>query len=105
MALLDTGASGSCVDPSVIKDLKLEPRGIEEVVTPSTGSGYHVAIQHDLSIIIPPDSPGDEPLILNTLPVLALFAVGNVYVSLCKKSAYAPFSSRRRSPSAVLTVI
>ena len=29
--------------------------------------------------------------------VLALFAVGNVYVSLCKKSAYAPFSSRRRS--------
>ena len=28
--------------------------------------------------------------------VLALFAVGNVYVSLCKKSAYAPFSVRRR---------
>ena len=30
-------------------------------------------------------------------PVLALFAVGDVYVSLCKKSAYAPFSARRRS--------
>ena len=29
--------------------------------------------------------------------VLALFAVGNVYVSLCKKTAYAPFSARRRS--------
>ena len=29
--------------------------------------------------------------------VLALFAVGDVYVSLCKKSAYAPFSARRRS--------
>ena len=29
--------------------------------------------------------------------VLALFAVGDVYVSLCKKSAYAPFSVRRRS--------
>ena len=29
--------------------------------------------------------------------VLALFAVGDVYASLCKKSAYAPFSSRRRS--------
>ena len=26
--------------------------------------------------------------------VLALFAVGDVYVSLCKKSAYAPFSAR-----------
>ena len=32
-----------------------------------------------------------------TRPVLALFAVGDVYVSLCKKSAYAPFSARRRS--------
>ena len=31
------------------------------------------------------------------LEVLALFAVGDVYVSLCKKSAYAPFSARRRS--------
>ena len=29
--------------------------------------------------------------------VLALFAVGDVYVSLCKKKAYAPFSARRRS--------
>ena len=29
--------------------------------------------------------------------VLALFAVGDVYVSLCKKSAYTPFSVRRRS--------
>ena len=29
--------------------------------------------------------------------VLALFAVGDMYVSLCKKSAYAPFSARRRS--------
>ena len=30
-------------------------------------------------------------------PVLALFAVGDVYVSLCKKRAYAPFSARQRS--------
>ena len=29
--------------------------------------------------------------------VFALFAVGDVYVSLCKKDAYAPFSARRRS--------
>ena len=27
----------------------------------------------------------------------ALFAVGDVYASLCEKSAYAPFSARRRS--------
>ena len=29
--------------------------------------------------------------------VLVLFAVGDVYVSFCKKSAYALFSARRRS--------
>ena len=29
--------------------------------------------------------------------VLPLFAVGNVYVSLCKKSTYAPFGARRKS--------
>ena len=29
--------------------------------------------------------------------VLALFTVGDVYASLCKKSAYTPFSARRRS--------
>ena len=29
--------------------------------------------------------------------VLPLFAVGDMYVSLCKRSAYAPFSAQRRS--------
>ena len=29
--------------------------------------------------------------------VLALFAVGDVYASLCKIGAYAPFSAKRRS--------
>ena len=29
--------------------------------------------------------------------VLALLTVGDVYASLCKRGAYAPFSSKRRS--------
>ena len=29
--------------------------------------------------------------------VLALFTVGDVYASLCKKGAYAPFSAKQRS--------
>ena len=33
---------------------------------------------------------------IRTIGVLALFTVGDVYVSLCKKIAYAPFSARRR---------
>ena len=32
-----------------------------------------------------------------SVAVLALFTVGDVYASLCKKGAYAPFSSKRRS--------
>ena len=32
-----------------------------------------------------------------SLVVLALFTVGDVYASLCKKGAYAPFSAQRRS--------
>ena len=30
-------------------------------------------------------------------PVLALFTVGDVYASLCKRGAYAPFGAQRRS--------
>ena len=33
----------------------------------------------------------------STQPVLALLTVGDVYASLCKKGAYAPFSAKRRS--------
>ena len=31
------------------------------------------------------------------LRVLALFTVGDVYASLCKRGAYAPFTAQRRS--------
>ena len=44
------------------------------------------------------DLPADpQGHIVKDLPVLALFTVGNVYVSLCKKGAYALFSAQRRS--------
>ena len=36
-------------------------------------------------------------LLLADLGVLALFTVGDVYVSLCKKGAYTLFSAQRRS--------
>ena len=68
-ALLDTGASSSCVDPSVTEHLLLEPRGMEDIVTPSTGDDYHTAIQYDLSIIIPPASSSDSSLVVDTLAV------------------------------------
>ena len=52
-----------------------------EVVNPFGLVRYHVLFVIDIA----------------TRWVLALFAVGDVYVSLCKKKAYAPFSARRRS--------
>ena len=33
----------------------------------------------------------------NACRVLALFTVGDVYASLCKRGAYAPFSAQQRS--------
>lgn len=68
--LLDTGASCSCVDQAITEQLKLDPRGQEDVVTPSTGSGHHTVTQYDLAVIIPPGRPNDSPLVLDTVHVI-----------------------------------
>ena len=44
-----------------------------------------------LSMLSPVQDKRDESW------VLALFTVGDVYASLCKRSAYAPFTAQRRS--------
>ena len=46
-----------------------------------------------MSPVLPPLQSEPIPA---TLLVLALFTVGNVYASLCKKRTYAPFSAQRR---------
>ena len=51
-ALLDTGASGSCLDPVVVNHLRLEERGIADVLTPSTGPKPHSAPEYDVAIVI-----------------------------------------------------
>lgn len=77
LALLDTGADCTCVDPSITAALGLEPRGREEVLTPSTGKKHHTATQYDLSVIIPPEEHEDRRrrgaplfLVLEVLPVI-----------------------------------
>jgi predicted aspartyl protease len=52
-ALIDTGASGTCVDPSVMTALALTPKGQIQMCTPSTGAVPHTADQYDVSIFIP----------------------------------------------------
>lgn len=52
-ALIDTGASCTCIDPAALSTLGLSPRGVTPVFTPSTGSIPHLANTYDVSIVIP----------------------------------------------------
>ena len=66
-ALVDTGASGTCVDPSVPASLGLRVTGSASMMTASTGSTPHTADQYDVTLIIP--GPGFPPLVFQTIPI------------------------------------
>lgn len=51
--LIDTGASHTVVDTSVIESLQLEPTGTIGIRTPSTGAELHQCSQYDVGIGIP----------------------------------------------------
>jgi hypothetical protein len=68
-ALIDTGASSTCVDPSVLNALSLTPTGIVLLNTPSTGETPHQAEQFDISLII--SAPLGPALMFRTIPVVA----------------------------------
>lgn len=72
-ALVDTGASCTCIDPSVLQSLGLQPTGTVSVNTPSTGATPHTADQYDVGLVIPPGNipPGAQPLHFPTIPVVA----------------------------------
>jgi hypothetical protein len=70
-ALMDTGASCTCVDPTVLRDgLHLTPTGSVPVNTPSTGTTPHEAEQYDVALVIPPAAPGQSLLVFETIPVV-----------------------------------
>lgn len=68
-AMIDTGASCTCIDPSVLNQLSLTPTGSTTVNTPTTGQTPAVADQYDVSVTI---YATDEqpPLVHHTMPVL-----------------------------------
>lgn len=70
-ALVDTGASCTCVDPSILDKLQLTPTGTVLVNTPSTASQPHAAFQYDVQIIIPGGSAAHAPLWLPNVAVTA----------------------------------
>ena len=51
-ALLDTGASCTCMDPIILRNLGLTPTGVGAVYTPSTGLQPHQANQYDVSLTL-----------------------------------------------------
>ena len=70
-ALVDTGASCTCVDPAVLKTLDLSARGSVSVHTPSTGPVPHQAEEYDVSLIVPGAGTHHVPLTIDAVPVVA----------------------------------
>jgi Aspartyl protease len=68
--LIDTGASGTCVDDTFISQLGLQPTGVVPIMTPSTGAGLHHCNQFDVSMFI----PGDDPSRGHVIPALPIIA-------------------------------
>ncbi len=72
-AVIDTGASSTCVDPSVLQNhLNLTPTGNAPVVTPTTGNQPVNADQYDISLIVPAASQNQLPFYRANLPVLCM---------------------------------
>ena len=52
LALVDTGASCTCIDPSVIEALDLQPTGTVPIHTPTTGGTPKVCNQYDVGLAL-----------------------------------------------------
>lgn len=71
VAMVDTGASSTCVDPSVLNQLGLSPTGSVPVHTPSSGATPAMKDQFDFGLVIPGADRSHAPLILGAIPVLS----------------------------------
>ena len=79
-ALVDTGASSTCIDPSVLQQLSLTPTGTALVNTPTTGAQPAPAETYDVSLTI--YAVANQPaLVQHTVPVLAsdLFSAQGIH--------------------------
>lgn len=68
VGLVDTGASSTGIDRTVVERLRLEPTGEMSVLTPSTGDNPTNVEQYDISVLI--YSAADE--IPMSVPILAV---------------------------------
>ena len=68
--LLDTGASGTCVDPRLVAPLALAPSGNVAIQTPSTNGVPVFCNQYDISLLIPGGMPGNGAFYIPALGIL-----------------------------------
>jgi hypothetical protein len=74
VGLVDSGASNTMIDHSVVQALGLQPTGVVPTLTPSTGPTPHLCDQYDVSVWFPQAptliqaQPSPHPIQL-TLPV------------------------------------
>lgn len=68
--LVDTGASGTCIDPALVQPLDIPPSGSVNVQTPSTGETPHPCSQYDVLLYIPGPDPGVDGLMIDAIPIL-----------------------------------
>jgi hypothetical protein len=67
--LVDTGASGTCVDPELIRNLGLQATGRVAISTPSTAGSVHYCDQFDVALFIPGNA-GIGGHVVIALPVI-----------------------------------
>lgn len=70
-ALVDTGASCTAIEPSVLQMLSLTPTGTVEILTPSTGQGSHTTETYDIDFAIGAGQAGETPFVMTNLRVTA----------------------------------
>jgi len=98
--LVDTGAEGTCLDPSVLKALHLTPTGIIDVHTSTTGNNPVRSRQYDVSLRIVPAS--GTPLLIEHLAVSEheFFASHNIHGLLGRdflKQSFFSYNGQTRS--------
>ena len=65
--LIDTGASGTAIDSTVIAQLGIQPTGSIPIRTPSTGTTPHVCNTYDVGLVLPGATPAKA---FRALPVI-----------------------------------
>lgn len=65
--LIDTGASCSCIDTTILRRLELSPTGSAQMHTPSTSGSPHTCSQYDVSLWLLDPGPHNIKV---TIPII-----------------------------------